>query len=154
MGSVVLALIVGALLPIVALIQISLLAPTLMLGGIVAAHLGAKAGWIPVGALTVAAAVSAGLLMGGRIALVLIVASLAPSAMVVFGATGKKPFFEQMNAGVIAFVGGLLAAMLIARRSSSSASAAGDLLSPSRKLFICRVIRATMALSVLSGCST
>ena len=114
LGSVILALIVGALLPIVALIQISLLAPTLMLGGIVAAHLGAKAGWIPVGALTVAAAVSAGLLMGGRIALVLIVASMAPSVMVVFGATGKKPFFEQMNAGVIAFVGGLLAAMLIA----------------------------------------
>ena len=42
------------------------------------------------------------------------VASLAPSVMVVFGATGKKPFFEQMNAGVIAFIGGLLAAMLIA----------------------------------------
>ena len=48
----------------------------------------------------------------------------------------------------------MLAAVLIARRSSSSASAAGALLSPSRKLFICRVIRATMALSVLSGCST
>ena len=60
---------------------------------------------------------SAGLLMGGRVALVLIMASLAPSVMVVFGATGKRPFFEQMNAGVIAFVGGLLAAMLIAYAS-------------------------------------
>ncbi|MBQ3477843.1 MAG: hypothetical protein IJH25_06710, partial [Clostridia bacterium] len=51
LGSVILALIAGVLLPIVALIQISLLVPTLMLGGILAAHLGAKAGWIPVGAL-------------------------------------------------------------------------------------------------------
>ena len=114
LGSVVLALIVGALLPIVALLQISLLVPTLMLGGILAAHLGTKAGWIPVVVLAAAAAVSAGLTMGGTVAVVLIVASLAPSVIVVFGATGKRPFFEQMNAGVIAFVGALLAAMLIA----------------------------------------
>jgi len=114
LGSVILALVVGAVLPIVALIQISLLVPTLMLGGVVAAHLGAKAGWIPVGALAGAAGLSAGLLMGGTVAVVLIVASVTPSVLVVFGATGKRPFFEQMNAGVIAFIGGLLAAMLIA----------------------------------------
>jgi len=113
-GSIVLAVIVGALLPLVALVQISLLVPVLMLGGIVAAHLGAKSGWIPVAVLTASAAVSTGCLMGVTIALVLLAASLAPAAVVVFGATGKRPFFEQMNAGVIAFVGGLLAAMLIA----------------------------------------
>ena len=113
-GSVILALIVGGLLPLIALVQISLLVPTLMLGGILATWLGTKHGWIPVGALAVAAALSAIFLMGGTIALVLLVASLAPSVMVVLGARGKKPFFEQMNAGVIAFVGGLLAAMLIA----------------------------------------
>jgi hypothetical protein len=99
-------------LPIVALLQISLLVPTLMLGGIVGAYLGVKSGWIPVGVLAAAAAVSAGLLMGGRIALVLLLASLAPSVMVVLGATGKRPFFEQMNAGVIACVCGLMAAMM------------------------------------------
>ncbi len=120
LGSVILALIVGGLLPIVALLQISLLVPTLMLGGIMAAYLGVKAGWIPVGVLAVASATSAGYLMGGRIALVLIVASLAPSVTVVLGATGKRPFFEQMNAGVITFVLGLLAAMLVAYMSFGS----------------------------------
>ena len=119
-GSIILALIVGGLLPLVALLQISLLVPTLMLGGIMAAYLGVKAGWIPVGVLAVASAVSAGYLMGGRIALVLLVASLAPSVPVVLGATGKRPFFEQMNAGVITFVVGLLAAMLVAYMSFGS----------------------------------
>ena len=116
-GSIILAVIVGAALPIVALLQISLLVPTLMLGGILAAHLGVKSGWIPVGALGIAAAVSSGLLMGGTIAVILLTASLLPAVMAVLGAKGKKPFFEQMNAGVIAFVGGLLAAMLIAYAS-------------------------------------
>ena len=113
-GSIILALIVGALLPVIALVQISLLVPTLMLGGIMAAYLGAKSGWIPVAVLAVAAAVSAGVLMSGTIALVLLMASLAPSVVVVMGALGKKPFFEQMRADVIAFMGGLLAAMLVA----------------------------------------
>ena len=116
-GSIVLAVIVGAALPVVALLQISLLAPTLMLGGILASYLGVKSGWVPVGAMGIAAAVSSALLMGGTIAVILLTASLLPSVMVVLGATGKKPFFEQMNAGVIAFVGGLLAAMLIAYAS-------------------------------------
>ena len=116
-GSIVLALIVGALLPVIALVQISLLVPVLMLGGVLAGYLGAKSGWVPVAVLATAAGVSAGYLMGGTIALILLVASLAPSVMVMLGATGKKPFFEQMNAGVVAFVGGLLAAMLIAYAS-------------------------------------
>ena len=113
-GSIILAVIVGALLPVIALIQISLLVPTLMLGGILAARLGVKDGWIPVGTLAVAAALSSGYLMGGTIMLILLTASLMPSVAVVISATRKKPFFEQMNAGVVAFTGGLLAAMLIA----------------------------------------
>ncbi len=113
-GSIILALIVGALLPLIALVQISLLVPVLMLGGIMASYLGSKSGWIPVAVLAVAAAISSGLLMGGKIALILLVASLVPSVMVVLGATGKKHFFKQMNTGVIAFVGGLLVATVIA----------------------------------------
>ncbi|MBR2798796.1 MAG: DUF2232 domain-containing protein [Clostridia bacterium] len=113
-GSILLAVIVGALLPVIALTQISLLVPVLMLGGIMAAYLGARSGWIPVGVLAVASGVSTGFLMGGTITLVLLVASIAPSAVVVLGARSKRPFFEQMNAGVIAFIGALVAATLVA----------------------------------------
>ena len=113
-GSILLAVIVGALLPVIALVQISLLVPVLMLGGIMAAYLGTRSGWIPVGVLAVATGVSAGFLMGGTITLVLLVASIAPSAVMVLSARSKRPFFEQMNAGVIAFIGALLAATLIA----------------------------------------
>ena len=109
-----LAVIVGALLPVIALTQISLLVPVLMLGGIMAAYLGARSGWIPVGVLAVASGVSTGFLMGGTITLVLLVASIVPSAVVVLGARSKRPFFEQMNAGVIAFIGALVAATLVA----------------------------------------
>ena len=61
-GSILLAVIVGALLPVIALTQISLLVPVLMLGGIMAAYLGARSGWIPVGVLAVASGVSTGFL--------------------------------------------------------------------------------------------
>ena len=57
-SSIILALIVGALLPLIALVQISLLVPVLMLGGIMASYLGSKSGWIPVAVLAVAAAIS------------------------------------------------------------------------------------------------
>ena len=116
-GSVLLALLIGATLPIVGLVQISLLVPTLMLGGIFAARLYAKNGWIPAGVLIVATAVSSGVLLGGTLALILVVASLLPAVAVIFGMTQKKPFFEQLNAGVAAFFGGLLAAILIANMS-------------------------------------
>ena len=51
-GSILLALVVGALLPIAAVFQISLLIPVLMLGGIFASYLKARGGWVPAAVLS------------------------------------------------------------------------------------------------------
>ena len=119
-GSVILAILFGGLLPVISVFQISLLVPVLMLGGILAVYLKARAGWIPV-AVMVAAALAASLwAMGERLTLVLLVASLLPSLSVMRGVALKDPFFDQLRTGVIAFVVGLLAAVLIAYASYGS----------------------------------
>ena len=48
-GNAVLAVAAGALMPVIGLLQISLLVPVLMLSGILAARLWARAGMIPAG---------------------------------------------------------------------------------------------------------
>ena len=116
-GCVLLGIVVGALLPLAAVLQISMLMPVLMLGGIFAAHLKARAGWIPVAALWAAAMAVAFWFMGPTLMLILTVAALLPSLAVMAGMARKAPFFEQMQTGVAAFVGELVAAMLIAYAS-------------------------------------
>ena len=113
-GYTVLSLAVGALLPVVAVFQISLLVPMLMLGGILAAKLRVRGGWVPVGALFAATLASGMWLRGLMPALALVTASQLPALAVVTQLTKKPPFFTQMKAGVIAYAAGLLAAMLIA----------------------------------------
>lgn len=113
-GSVVLGIIVGALLPIVALFQISMLVPTLMLGGIFAAFLYARSGWAGPGALLAAALASSAFLLDGTLTLILLAAALLPALAIIRGIGQKAPFFEQLLNGIVAFVVGLLAAMFIA----------------------------------------
>lgn len=113
-GSFVLALIVGGALPLVSVLQISLLVPVLMAGGIFAAFLNARGGWIPVGVLAAAALAASAWLLDGALTLILFVASLLPAAAVMRGMAQRQPFMEQLKVGIIAFGLGLVAAMLIA----------------------------------------
>ena len=119
-GNILLALLFGALLPLIAVIQISLLAPVLMLGGIIAARMKARVGWAPVGVLFVAALTSALWLLELNLTLVLALASLLPAVVVIRGMAKKQPFFEQMRNGVMAFALGLLAALAVAYLSFGS----------------------------------
>ena len=119
-GDTVLALIVGALLPVVAVLQISLLVPVMMLGGILASRLKARAGWIPVGALFAATLASGMWLMGIQVALIVVTASQLPAVPVLLQTQRKAPFFSQLKTAVIAYAGGLLVAMLIAYASFGS----------------------------------
>lgn len=119
-GAVLVALIAGGALPFVALLQVSLLVPVLMLGGILAAYFGARHGWLPMGALIVAAAVSSAWFLGLQIALMVLATSLAPALPVSRGVARKAPFFSQLRGGIVAYVAGLLAGMLIASASFGS----------------------------------
>lgn len=113
-GSAILALILGAILPIIGILQISLLAPVLMLGGIVAAKQKARAGWAPVAALFTAALASTLWLFGSTMMFMLLLAVAAPSLLVIRGMDRKRPFFEQLRGGIAAYAAGLVGAMVVA----------------------------------------
>ena len=113
-GNIVLALAIGALLPLVAVLQIPLLLPVLMLGGIFAVRIKARAGWLPAAVLFGAALASTMWFLSEIMALMLLAAAILPAVWVMRGMARKRPFFEQMKWGVAAYALGLVAAMLIA----------------------------------------
>lgn len=113
-GCVAFALALGLLLPIVALFQISMLVPVLMLCGIAAAFLHARAGWLPTGLLYAAALGSTLWFFGLRIMLLVLAAAVLPSLVVIRGVAAKQPFFRQMSLGIAAYAAGLVAAVLAA----------------------------------------
>lgn len=115
-GLVILAILVGALLPVAAILQLELAVtlPVLMLGGVYAVFLYARAGWIPAGALVASALASTAWLMGFEPMLMLAAAAVLPALVVMRGVVQKQPFFRQLRRGLVAFVLGLLAAMLVA----------------------------------------
>ncbi len=113
-GNILLALAIGALLPLAAVLQVSMLAPVLMLGGIFAVRLYARAGRLPPAVLFGAALASTAWFMGQIMALALMVAAMLPAVVVIRGMTQKRPFFTQLRNGVIAYALGLMTAILIA----------------------------------------
>ena len=113
-GNIVLALVIGALLPLVAVLQISLLPPVLMLGGIFAVRMQARAGWLPAAVLFGAALASTMWFLGEVMALMLLAAAILPAVWVMRGMARKRPFFEQMKWGVVAYALGLVVAMVTA----------------------------------------
>ena len=116
-GNILLALMLGAVLPIVAVFQIALLAPVLMLCGIFAVRMKARVGWLPAAVLFGASLASAIWLLGTTMTLALLAAAILPALVVMRGMALKRPFFEQMRVGVIAYGLGLVAGMLIAYAS-------------------------------------
>lgn len=124
-GHTVLALLFGAALPLLASVQLTLpmlslmgvLIPVLMLGGLLTAYLKLRSGWIPAGMLIGASLISTALFTGYIFAVMLLLAALLPALEVIWNADRKAPFFEQLWMGVLAFVLGLLAAILVAYAS-------------------------------------
>lgn len=113
--SVVLALVLGALLPVITLFQVALLVPVLMLGGVFAVYLYCSGGW-PALAAFVVTGLSATMWFGGSgMMWMILAAGMLPGALSLRGIAAKRPFFEQMRASIAFYALGLLAAMAIAR---------------------------------------
>lgn len=113
-AGIAVALVLGALMPLIAVLQISLLAPVIMLCGVVAVRLKARGGWLPAMVLFGAALASTLWFMGATMMFMLLLASVLPPLYVMRGMAQKKPFFEQINAAIVAYAAGLLAAMALA----------------------------------------
>ena len=113
-GNLLLAVLLGALMPLIMIVPVSALLPVLMLPGILAVRVQARVGWGPAIVLLAVSLASTFAFMGQTMALMLAVAAALPAAVVIRGIARKRPFFEQTRVGVIAYGLGLLCAMLIA----------------------------------------
>ena len=112
--SVVLALVVGALLPVITVLQITLLMPVLMLGGVFTVYLQCYGGWVPAGVFLAAGMVSTAWFAGTEAMWMVLAAGMAPALLTLRGIALKRPFFEQMRASLACYILGLMAAMGIA----------------------------------------
>ena len=119
-GAIVLAAVLGMLLPLITLAQITLLLPVLMLGGLFAVYLQCYGGPAPACTFLAVGLISAGWLTGSTLMWILLAASLLPAAPLVFGISRKQPFFEQLRNAIVFYALGLLAALLIAYGSFGS----------------------------------
>ena len=111
-GNILLALLIGTLLPFIAIAQVSLLAPVLMLCGIFAVRMKVRVGWVPAITLFGAAVGSFVVFMGEALSVALVLAAVLPAVFCIRAMPQKKPFFEQMKGGILAYGLGLVAAML------------------------------------------
>ena len=113
-GSCVLALILGAALPIAATMGVLMLFPLLLIGGAVLVALQCAGGWVPAGLYT---GVGLGLsvyALGPAPTLILAAGLLLPALAVLPGIQSRRPFFEQLRLSIAAHAAGLVAALLIA----------------------------------------
>ena len=113
-GNCILALILGAALPITATMGVLMLLPLLLVGGAVLAALQCSGGWIPAGLYT---GVGLGLslyLLGPAPTLMLATGLVLPALAVLTGIQNKRPFFEQLRFSIIAHALGLVVTLLVA----------------------------------------
>ena len=113
-GSILLALVVGALLPIAAVFQISLLIPVLMLGGILTVFFYSAAGWVPAGVFVAVQLGATGWFFGPTLMAMDLAAAVLPAVLLIPGIRGTRPFFDQMRASLLLYFGGMVGAVVIA----------------------------------------
>ena len=115
--GVALGLILGALLPVITLLQVTLLVPVLMLGGVFTVYLYCYAGWPAFFAFLAAGLGSTAWFGGTGMMWMILAAGMLPGALTLRGIGMKQPFFEQLRGSILFYTLGLLAAMGIARAS-------------------------------------
>lgn len=113
-GDVALALLIGTLLPIVAVLQVSMLLPVLMLCGLFSVWLKARTGWVSALTLITATLASSAFFLGMTLTLAMAAAAVLPALWVMRGVALKQPFFDQLRGGIAAFGLGLVVALGIA----------------------------------------
>lgn len=108
------ALVIGALHPILFMYQTLLLAWLPCVYVIAAALLYADGGIIPASVMIVGGIVASYMSMGASVATAILPLTLLPAAVIIMGIRGRKPFFIQLRNALIAAVGGALIAILVA----------------------------------------
>ena len=112
--GVILALLIGALTPVITVLELSLLMPVVVLSGLFMVFLFCYSGQITAWVYMIVQLATTGALLGTPFLLMLLTAGTIPALMGIRLITQKVPFFDQMKAMIAAHLGGMLLAVTIA----------------------------------------
>lgn len=113
-AGVVLAVIMGALTPLITVLQISMLAPVILLSGLFMVFLFCFAGRLPAWLFLAVQLGATAALLDTTFMWMFLVAGSLPAIITLRWIVLKKPFFEQMKLSIVFYGIGLVAALCIA----------------------------------------
>ena len=112
--GLVLALVLGALTPVVTLLEMSMLMPVVLLSGVFTVFLYCYAGQLPAWLYTIVQLASTYALLDERFSLMLLLSGTLPALACIRLIALKRPFFEQLRLDLAAHLLGMLAAVTVA----------------------------------------
>lgn len=115
--GIVLAVLIGALTPVLTVLEMSLLIPVVLLSGVFMVFLYCYAGPMPAWVYMIVQLASTGAFLSGPFVMMLLSAGTVPALVCIRQIAQKRPFFDQMKLGIAAHLGGMLIAVTIAYMS-------------------------------------
>ena len=112
--GMILAVLIGALTPLITVLEMSLLMPVMLLSGAFMVFLYCYAGQLPAWLYMIVQLASTGVLLNANFVFMLLAAGTVPALVCIRMIVLKKPFFDQMKLGIAAHLGGMLVAVSIA----------------------------------------
>lgn len=112
--AMLLALVVGAAAPVLSLLQVGLLLPVIVIGGVFMVFLYVYAGRLPAWLFLTVQLLTANLLVNDTFMWMLLAAGSIPALLCMRGIAARRPFFEQLRVSMAMFCLGMLAALGIA----------------------------------------
>ena len=112
--GIVLALVIGALTPVVTVLEMSFLMPVSLLSGVFMVFLFCFAGQLPAWIYMLVQLASTAVLLNGTFAAMLAAAGTIPALVCIRQIALKRPFFDQMKLGIAACLAGMLLSVTIA----------------------------------------
>ena len=113
-GAIVLAIVVGAITPIVGMMEMASLMPVVLPSGVFMVFLYCFAGRLPALLYMAVQLTSAAALLNTTFMAIFMAAGTLPALFVMRGIAQKRGFFEQMRLSILAYAAGLVAAVVIA----------------------------------------
>ena len=109
-----LAVVLGALLPVITVVQVMSLCPIILLGGVMTAFFYCAAGWVPAAAYAGVQLAMSAWFAGPALTAMLLVSGLLPAFLLLPGMQRCQPFFDQIRRALLYYFGGMVAAVCIA----------------------------------------
>ena len=113
-AGIIMALLFGALTPVALVLEMTLLTPVIITGGLFLVFLYTFAGTLPAWLFLIVQLVSTAALVNNAFMWMLVLAGVIPACAVIRGIAMKQPFFTQLRNALIAYGAGLVAAVFLA----------------------------------------